>query len=406
MPNYRYKAVREDGRWTKGSIEAPSAAQAIEELKERQLWIAELIDMHKSILHRDLGEWLGGLAKIKPQEFTVFCRQLATMYKAGVSLVDAMAILVEQTDGKHFRKVLSTVLEEMKNGAQFSDAVSSHPTVFSEVFVNMIKAGEASGNLDDMLERAAIFYEKEFYTREKVKSAMIYPIIMSVVMTIVVVFMMIFVIPKYVENFQSMGVELPLPTKIVIAVSDFIMSFWFLFVPLIFVPYLISKLSEKSRKARYLIDTVKLQIPIFGLLRQKQAVARFARTFSSLYAAAIPVMQALTIVSRVVESEPIRQLIMSSRDGVRSGQSMTLPFERSRWFPPMVVQMIAIGERSGSLDTMLEKIADFYEQDVDAMADRLKSLLEPLMILAISGVVGAIVMAILMPTFKLMESLA
>ena len=320
-------------------------------------------------------------------------------------MVEAVRILSEQTESKPFRKVLLSVSEDMKKGTQFSVATSTYPSVFSTVFINMIKAGEASGNLDEMLERLAIFYEKEYYTKEKVKSAMIYPIIMAVVMVLVITFMMIFVIPKYVENFAAMGLELPLPTRIVIQLSEFMQGYWYIVIIAMFIPKLLLTAIGKTEKGRYQLDYWMLKIPVFGQLWHKQAIARFARTFSSLFAAAIPMMQAMAIVGNVVNNKAIGDLISESREGIRSGVSMAEPFTRSWLFPPMVVQMMAIGEKTGALDTMLEKVADFYEADVDAMADRLKSLLEPLMILAISGVIGGIVMAILMPTFKMMEGL-
>jgi len=405
MPKFRYRAVNVNGQWSKGVLEAASFGQASEELKGQGLWITELFDVQTSILHKDIDDFLGG-PKVKTQHFTVFCRQLSTMYKSGVNMVDGVRILSDQTESKPFRKVLLSVSEDMRKGTQFSIAASAYPSVFSSVFINMIKAGEASGNLDEMLERLAVFYEKEYYTKEKVKSAMIYPIIMSVVMTFVIIFMMIFVIPKYVENFQSMGLELPLPTRIVVWMSHFVTNYWYIVFIGLFIPNLLVKLIARTEKGQYQIDYWKLRIPVFGKLWHKQAIARFARTFSSLFAAAIPMMQSLTIVSNVVDNKPIGQLIADSREGIRSGNSMADPFQNSWLFPPMVVQMMTIGEKTGALDTMLEKVADFYESDVDAMADRLKSLLEPLMILVISGVVGGIVMAILMPTFKLMEGLS
>ncbi|MFD0671629.1 type II secretion system F family protein [Cohnella sp. GCM10027633] len=403
MPKYRYRAVNGNGQWSRGVMESGTYQQAVEELRGQGLWISELNVRGESILQRDLDELLFGGPKVKTQHFTVFCRQLSTMYVAGVNMVEAIRILSEQTESKPFRKVLAAVSEEMKRGTQFSVAASAFPSVFSNVFVNMIKAGEASGNLDEMLNRLAIFYEKEYYTSQKIKSAMIYPVIMSVVMIAVVSFMMIFVIPKYVENFEAMGLELPLPTRIVMRASELIQGYWYLIPIVLIAPAVLLKSIGKTKNGRYRLDLWKLKLPVFGQLWHKQAIARFARTFSSLFAAAIPMMQAMAIVSNVVGNAAIAKLISESREGIRGGNPMAEPFSRSWLFPPMVVQMMAIGERTGALDTMLEKVADFYEADVDAMADRMKSLLEPLMILAIAGVVGFIVLAILMPTFKLME---
>lgn len=404
MPKYRYRAVNANGKRSRGVLETPTYQQAVEELRGQGLWIAELINYRDGILHRDINDFLGG-PRVKSQHFTVFCRQLSTMYKSGVSLVAAIRILSEQTESKPFRKVLASVSEEMNKGTQFSVAAAAYPSVFSTVFINMIKAGEASGNLDEMLNRLAAFYEKEHYTKQKVQSALIYPIIMSIVMVLVVTFMMIFVIPKYIANFEAIGLELPLPTRIVISISEFIQVYWYLIPFILMMPALLLKIIGSTVKGRYQLDYLKLKVPVFGRLWHKQAIARFARTFSSLFSAAIPMMQAMSIVSNVVGNKAIGKLINESRESIRGGNPMADPFMNSWLFPPMVVQMMAIGEKSGSLDTMLEKVADFYEADVDAMADRLKSLLEPLIIVTIAIVVGGIVLAILMPTFKMMENI-
>lgn len=400
MPVFRYRAINGLGRPKRGKLEAASSQLAAQQLREQGLWVTSLVNPADNPFTRDLS--FGG-PRVPHQHFVVFCRQLSTMYQAGVGMVEAVRVLSEQTESKPFRKVLREMAEEMKRGTQLSAAAASYPSVFTNIFVNMVRAGEATGNLDGMLNRLAIFYEKEHYTREKVKSAMIYPVVMSIIMIAVVIFMMIFVIPRYVDSFMSMGLELPLPTRIVIGASHLIQHYWYAAVVIPFLPYLIIKLVGRYDKGRYALDLARLKVPVFGKLWHKQALARFARTFSSLFAAAIPVMQAMSIVSGVVGNVAIGRLIEGSRESIKSGQPMAEPFSGSWLFPPMVVQMMAIGERTGALDTMLEKVADFYEADVDAMADRLKALLEPLMILVMAGVIGGIVLAILMPTFKMLE---
>lgn len=397
---FHYKAVDAGGKPIAGVLEAASLPRAARQLKEDGLWVFSLVDRSQSILYREIE--LGG-PRVKPEHFTAFCRQLATMYRAGISVVESTRILAEQAPAKAFRKVLLDLAEDMKGGTQLSVAATAYPTIFSPVFINMVRAGELTGNLDEMLERLAVFFEKERNTREKVKSAMVYPVIMLVLMLLVVTFMMIFVIPKYVESFASIGVELPLPTKIVIAVSEFMQHYWYLVLLLLASPFLAIKLIRRTEAGRRRLDRWKLRIPVFGTLWHKQAIARFSRTFSSLFAAAIPMLQGLGVVSQVLNNEAIGQLIMNMREQIRSGQPMS-EYLRGNWlFPPMVVQMIEAGERSGALDSMLEKIADFYEADVEAMTDRLKSLLEPLMIVLLTGVVGLIVLAVLMPTFKVLE---
>ena len=401
MPKFKYLTVDDDGNYKKGILEAQTFQLAMDQLKAPNVWIMQLLDQGQSILTREIS--FGG-PKVKNEHFTIFCRQLSTLYKAGINMVEAVRVLGEQTESKPFRKILTEVADEMQRGTQFSTAVAKFPTVFTTIFINMIRAGEASGNLDEMLSRLAMFFEKEHYTREKVKSAMIYPIIMGVVTILVVTLMMTFVIPKFVANFEAMGVELPLPTIIVIKISDFMKAYWYLVPVFLLMPGLIIKLMKKTSKGLYYWDYFRLKIPVFGKLSHKQSIARFSRTFSSLYAAAIPMLQTMSIVSSVVGNEVIAKVILESREGLKSGQSIAEPFRDNWLFPPMVVQMLAIGERSGSLDGMMEKVADFYEADVDTMSDRLKSMLEPLMILTLSGIVGGIVMAVMMPTFKMMQN--
>ncbi|MEK8128607.1 type II secretion system F family protein [Paenibacillus filicis] len=401
MPKFMYKAVNHSGMPFKGTLEAQSFEQAMDELKRKGYWITELLDQSQSLLHREIK--FGG-PKVKVQQFTIFCRQLATLYKSGVSMVESVKALAEQTENKEFRRILTDVAMSMQQGTQMSEAASRYPTVFSGIFINMLKAGELSGNLDEMLNRLAVFYEKEHYTREKVKSAMVYPVIMGILTVVVVTLMMLFVIPNYVTSFQSMGLELPLPTRMVIAVSDWIVAFWYVIPLIIFTPSILISLIRRHPKGPYWIDYVKLRIPVFGKLLHKQAIARFSRTFSSLFTAAIPMLQALTLVSSVTGNVVVGKVIEDARDGLIGGRSITDPFRQTWLFPPMVVQMMAVGEQSGALDTMLEKVADFYEAEVDAMTDRLKSLLEPLMIVALSGVVGGIVLAVMLPTFDMMKN--
>ncbi|MEV5028733.1 type II secretion system F family protein [Paenibacillus sp. LPE1-1-1.1] len=401
MPKYRYKAVTSSGKKSVGIQEAHSMQRAREALVEKGLWVTDILDTNETTLYKDIS--FGG-PRVKMDHFTVFCRQLATMYRAGVSLVESIQILSEQTPSKTLSKLLVTIAEEMRGGKQFSESVAAYPSVFTTVFVSMVQAGEVAGNLDVMLDRLAIFFEKERNTREKVKSAMVYPVVMLVMMILVVIFMMLFVIPQYVTSFAGMGIELPLPTRIVMAVSEFMQRFWYLVIGAMFVPSLVWKLIRRTAAGRQKLDYLLLKVPVFGTLWHKQAIARFSRTFSSLIAAAIPIMQGLSIVSNVVGNEAISKVISDIREKVLSGESMSEPLKQSSLFPPMVVQMIAIGERSGATEDMLDKVADFYEADVDQMADRLKALLEPLMIVLLTGVVGVIVMAVMMPTFKMMQS--
>jgi type IV pilus assembly protein PilC len=405
MPKFHYRAVDDHGNYYNGTIDANSFQLAAEELRGRSLWIMELVDRSKSIWNKDINDITIGGPKVKNEHFTVFCRQLSSLYKAGINMVDAVRTLGDQTESKVFKKILIEISDEMRRGTQFSAAAANYPTVFSNIFINMIRAGEASGNLDEMLSRLALFYEKEYYTKQKVKSAMVYPIIMSIVTVIVVIVLMTFVVPKFVDNFARMGLELPLPTRIVIGISNLMKSQWYMLIPVLLAPPVAFKIMMRYPKAVYWIDYMKLKIPVFGKLIHKQALSRFSRTFCSLFAAAIPMLQMMQIVSSVVGNEAIAKVIKDSREGLRSGKPISEPFQNTWLFPPMVVQMLAVGEKTGSLDSMLEKVADFYEADVDQMADRLKALLEPLMIVVLAGIVGVIVMAVMLPSFTLIGNL-
>lgn len=402
MPKYRYQAVDDYGNSRKGTLNAQTFQLAAEELRNNGLWIMELFDQGTSILYKEFS--FSG-PKVKHEHFTVFCRQLATLYKSGINLAEAVRVLGVQAESKVFRKILKEISEEMQQGTQFSEATANYPSVFSSIFINMIRAGEASGNLDEMLSRLAVFYEKEYYTRQKVKSAMVYPTIMSIVTVIVVIILMTFVVPRLIGSFASMGLELPLPTRIVIATSDWMKVRWFLVIAALFIPVISIKLIRKSQQGTYYLHYIKLKVPVFGKLWHKQALSRFSRTFCSLFAAAIPMLQMISIVSTVVGNEVMAKLIRESREGLRNGQPMADSFRDSWLFPPMVVQMLAVGEKTGALDTMLEKAAEFYEADVDAMADRLKALLEPIMILVLAVIVGVIVLAVMLPSFKLLNNL-
>ncbi|KIL42464.1 type II secretion system protein [Gordoniibacillus kamchatkensis] len=402
MPRFRYVAVDAKGNYSRGRLDAPTLTLAMEEIKRRGLWIIDLFDPGESILYKEIH--LGG-PKVKSDHFVAFCRQLSTMYKSGIHIVEAVRILGEHSESKAFRKILRSIYEEMASGTPFSTAVAQYPDVFSDVFVNMVRAGEVSGKLDDMLNRLAFFHEKEHYTKEKVKSAMIYPAAVSVVTVIVVTILMTFVVPRFVSNFQAMDMELPLPTKIVIAISGWMKRFWYLLPVIVAGLALLLRWIRGTAKGAYYLDLAKLKMPVFGKLWHKRALSRFSRTFCSLFAASIPMPRIMTILSAVVSNEAMAKLIRESREAVSSGDSLAEPFKDSWLFPPMVVQMLAAGESSGEIDSMMEKVADYFENDVDTMADRLKSLLEPLMIVLLAGIVGLIVLAVMLPSFTMINNM-
>ena len=341
--------------------------------------------------------------KVSAEEFAVFCRQLATLIRAGVTILESVHIMAEQAESKPLRKALAQVAQSISQGRQLSDAVAETPDIFPVIFVNMVRAGEVAGNLDDVLDRMARYFEKSYYLREKVKSALAYPLIVGSVSVMVTVFMLVKIVPTFVGIFASYHAQLPLPTRIVLAVSNILANDWWII--LIVVIALVGGNVVLNRRRTWVRfkDRLKLRLPIFGVLIQKSVVARMARTMSSLFASAVPIVQSLKIVSEIVGNTVVADALMDSATSLQGGQSLAAPIAKSRLFPPLVAHMITIGEQTGNLDFMLEKIADFYEAEVETYADRLKSLLEPIMILILAAIVGTIVTAVLLPSFSLIS---
>ncbi|MEW9699794.1 type II secretion system F family protein [Paenibacillus sp. SI8] len=403
MSAFKYTAVDRSGAYLKGTLEAGNAQLAAEQLRSEGMWVVKLSDPGGSIWQKEIP--LPG-PKVTKEQFTLFCRQLATMYEVGINLVDAIEIISRQTSNKYLKRVLHDIAAEMKGGSSLSHAAAGHPEIFSNVFIYMIEAGEVGGNLDIMLQRIATMFEKEHTAREKVKSAMVYPAVMCVVIVLVVMFLMIFVVPQYIENFKNIGLELPLPTRIVIGISNFTVKYWYIILLASSALIILIARLRKTRQGKYLWDYYSLKVPVFGVLWHKQAMARFSRTLCSLHSAAVPLMQCLNLTSKVVGNEAIARVLLEGRDHVSGGRSMSEPLKGNPLFPPMITEMMSVGEETGTLDVMLEKVADFYEADVDMMADRLRSLIEPLIIVLMTGVVGIIVLAIMLPSFSMMDNIS
>lgn len=402
MLKYRYHAVNYDGEAIHNQLKAVSKQQAIRQLRDQGIYVTRIKEVKPSIFTKDISI---GATKVKLDTLTIFCRQLATLYESGIQIIDAVGVLAEQADDKKFKEVLIEIKSRIEQGQQLSYALSLFPAIFSPIFVHSVKAGEASGNLDVMLNRMATYHEREHNLKGKVKSALIYPIIMLVIMAFVVTFMMIFVIPNFVASFEEMEMELPLPTKIVMNMSQFFISYWYLLLAAVLFIIAMVKLIAKQPKGLYTIDLIKLKTPVFGELVHKQVLARFSRTFSSLVSANVPILNVLNFLADTAGNEVIKQDIIASANAVKEGRSISYTFGRSKWFSPMVRQMLLVGEQTGSLDVMMEKLAYFYEEELETLADRLKTILEPLMIVVLAGVVGMIVLSIMLPTFSMMGGL-
>ena len=401
MVVFKYNGRTAQGALKKGIVDATNKQAAIVKLRAQGINPRELEESN-SILHKELS--LGG--KVKNEHFVIYCRQFATLIRAGVSILESTKILSDQTSSKSLKKGLQDVEEDVRSGLSFSNAAAKYPKVFPALFVNMIRAGEATGNLDESLERLAFSYEKQFNLKKKVQSTMAYPIILLVMTVFVAGFLMLTIVPQFVTMFEDMGAELPLITKLVMGLSNSLQSSWYLFLGLILILVIgFNLLYTKNESFNYSFNVLLLRIPVFGKLLQKSAIARMTRTLASLFSSSVPILQALTIVENVIGNPVVAKVVRESRASLESGSTLSAPLQKSWIFPPLVTQMTAIGESTGSLDYMLEKIADFYEDDVDRTVDTLKSLIEPLMIVFLAAVVGTIVMAIMVPMFSMYEQI-
>ncbi|MBD8034546.1 type II secretion system F family protein [Solibacillus merdavium] len=402
MTVFKYVGRTKMGVTQKGTIDAANKATAITKLREKGINPRE-IEESKSILHMDISL---GSGKIKTQDFVIYCRQFATLIRAGVSLVEATNILAKQATSKPLKKALEKVEEDVRAGIPFSDAVQKHPKVFPELFVNMMKSGEATGNIDDTLERLANSYEKSFRLMKKVQSTLTYPAMLLVLIVVVVFFMLIFIVPTFVESFESMDAELPMLTVLTVALGEWLRQYWWLPVGAVVIGVVVFQyLYRNNEQFHYTVHYMLLKMPIFGQLLQKTAIARLTRNLSSLFSSAVPILQALTISQKVSGNPVVGKVVLDARASLEKGSTLTEPFEKSWIFPPMVTSMTRIGESTGSLDYMLEKVADFYEEEVDRNVDTLKSMIEPLMIVILAGAVGIIVAAIFLPMFSLYEQM-
>ncbi|MGN4126041.1 type II secretion system F family protein [Lysinibacillus sphaericus] len=401
MTVFRYSGRTKTGAQKKGIIDAPNKKVAIEKLRAQGINARDLQESN-SILHKDIA--FG--TKVKHQDFVIYCRQYATLIRAGVSVVEATHILGEQTRSKPLKRALMQVEEDIRSGTSFSDASAKHPKVFPVLFINMMRAGEATGNIDDTLERLAGTLEKQYNIKKKIQSAMTYPAVLSVLTLVVGMFLMVFIVPTFMDAFKDMDLEMPLITVIVVGISDWLIKFWYIVILALLIGVVGFNFFYKNNKDfHYTVNVMLLRMPVFGQLLQKDVIARMTRTLATLFSSSVPILQALTIVEKVAGNPVIGKVVLEARDNLEKGGTLSEPLEKSWLFPPLVTQMTSIGERTGSLDYMLEKVADFYEDEVDRAVDTLKSLVEPLMIVVLALVVGVIVAAIFLPMFQLYENM-
>ena len=402
MPDtFAYRVRTKEGRVVTGSMEADGEGAVAGRLRAQGLIPIQINKEAKVSAKTEIHIFP---EKVKLKDLAVFSRQFATMINSGLSLLRTLNILSEQTENSLLAKTIGQLRDDVERGSSLSGAMSKHPKIFNNLFVAMVKAGETGGQLDTVLMRVADNFEADYKLRQKVKSAMTYPVVVAGIAGLLVTTMLLFVVPTFANMFTGLGGELPLPTKILLILSRSAKVLVPLAIVLAIAGFMLYKRAHKANaKFRLKADTAKLRIPIFGDLFNKVAVSRFARTLALLLRAGVPVLQALDIVADSTGNEVLAQAAADVKESVRSGETFAGPLAKHKVFPPMVVQMIAVGEDTGALDSMLDKISDFYDQEVESTTEQLTSLIEPIMIAVLGGVVGAMVIALYMPMFKIFD---
>lgn len=404
MADFQYTAKTKDGKTQKGTIVANSRAAALSALKERGTQPL-VIKKAKKNLKDIFNIKLPSRGKVKTQELVIFTRQFATMVNAGVPLIRTLTTLRDQTDSDTFHDVISDVAEKVEGGSQLSEAMSKHPKVFSKVYVNMVKAGEEGGILDQITDRLATQVENDSEMKGKVKSAMIYPMVITFIMIGAFIFIMTAIIPKLAAIFEEFEGELPIQTKIMLGISDFMVNNGVLLAVLTIIVVIVFVRFIRTPKGKYIFDTVLLKVPIFGTIILKVNLARFARTFSSLNNAGVSVLNSLSVTSGALSNTVIQEKIKESIESIKNGESISAALGAHPVFPPIMVQMAAVGEETGQMDVVLDKVAGFYEKEVDRVISGLTSIIEPLLILLLGSVVGIIVASVFGPIASITENI-
>jgi len=412
MAKFTYKARGPGGQNVSGTIAGESLEAARDELRKQGLQILDLsvqrgFNMQLSLPDLFRGKGQGSLTRVrvKTQDMIVFTRQLATMLSAGIPLLECLEILAEQVDNLGFRRVIDQVVDDVRTGSDFSESLRRHPRIFTDIYVSMIKAGEASGQLDEILVRLAEYQEAAQALRQRITAAMTYPAVSLALIFAITTGLLVFIIPKFQDIFTGLNIKLPRPTRYLLATSNWMQHNAPVWVGGLIVGAIALNIYKKTPMGRYQVDWVMLRIPVFGPLFRKVAISRFARTFATLIQSGVPILGALEIVAATSGNKILENAILDASASVRQGETLAAPLGKSGVFPPMVTRMIAIGEKSGALESLLTKISEFYDQQVSAAVDGLTSLIEPMLIAVMGVIVGGMVLAIFLPIFKIASSL-
>jgi type IV pilus assembly protein PilC len=400
MPIYKWEGKTAKGAIKKGEMEGPNEAAIRIHLRQQNIVPTKISSKGKEITFS-----LPFKKKVKQRAVAIFTRQLATMIDAGLPLVQSLEILSAQQEDKVFKNVIREIREDVEGGSTFAGSLKKHPVTFNELYTNLVVAGEEGGILDTILTRLANYIEKSEALKKKVKSALIYPATIVGVAVIVVAILMIFVIPVFENLFKSSGQTLPLPTLIVVTLSKLIKKYIVIFIPAVILLIFLFRKYYQTQNGKAVVDRLLLKVPVFGPLLKKVAVARFSRTLGTLVSSGVPILDGLSIVSRTSGNKTIETAILNARSSIREGETIAEPLNRSGIFPPMVIQMISVGESTGALDSMLSKIADFYEEEVDIAVANLTSLLEPFLMIFLGVVIGGVVISMYLPIFSMASAI-
>ncbi len=391
---FAYKAKDVNGKLMDGLVEAADQKAATARLREQHMTVIEMTEKAKK------GKTKG---KVSNADVVIFSRQLSTLVSAGVPIVQGLNILEAQAENPAFKYVVSSLRTDIESGLSIADAMHKHPNAFTELYVSMIRAGEVGGILDTILERLSAYLESAEVLRAKVKSAMMYPAVVGGAAFLITVFLIIFIIPVFKDIFGGFGKELPLPTRVIIGLSDFLRGNIVYLLAVVGGGVWGGKKYMRTEKGQEKLDEISLKLPVFGILLKKVAIAKFTRTLGTLIKSGVPILQGLETVAKTAGNKIIERAIYKSRDSIKEGGRIADPLKKANIFPPMVIQMISVGEETGGLDTMLNKIADFYDQEVDTAVKGLTSMIEPLIMVVMGVVIGAIVIAMFMPMFSMSD---
>jgi type IV pilus assembly protein PilC len=396
MPQFTYTARAVNGDLKSATLEAPNRDEVVKQLRQQRLNVLK-IDEGTAVKKKRGG-------KIKMRDIVIFTRQFSTMINAGLPLVQALDILAQQSENPALKDITRQVVFDVESGNTVADALRKQPKAFSELYVNMVAAGEAGGILDTILMRLAVFMEKNDALIRKVKGAMIYPSVIMSVAAIAITILLVFVIPTFADMFASANIPLPLPTRMVIGLSHALKTYWWVVVGTVFTIYTVIKRYYATNDGKLQIDRLLLKAPVLGDVLRKSAVSRFTRTLGTLISSGVSILDGLEITAKTSGNRVIQDAIMESRTSIAGGETIAAPLKKSQVFPPMVISMIAVGEQTGGLDEMLSKIADFYDEEVDAAVSGLLALMEPVMIVFLGVVVGGMVIAMYLPIFDMVNA--